>query len=39
MCDLLEIYDKEGEEEMKVWKEHFTKVFVASNEGAVGDEE
>ena len=23
---------------MKVWKEHFTKVLGASNEGAVGDE-
>ena len=44
MCDLLEVYDKDGnvkagEEAVKVWKEHFTKVFVASNEGAVDDEE
>ena len=44
MCDLLEVYDKDGnvkagEEVVKVWKEYFTKVFVASNEGAVDDEE
>ena len=43
MCDLLEVYDKDGnvkagEEAVKVWKEHFTKVLGASNEGAVGDE-
>ena len=44
VCDLLEAYDKDGnvkagEEVVKVWKEHFTKVLGASNEGAVGDEE
>ena len=42
--DLLEVYDKDGngmagEEAVKVWNEHFTKVLGASNEGAVGDEE
>ena len=40
----MEVYDKDGnvkagEEAVKVWKEHFTKVLGASNEGAVGDEE
>ena len=44
VCDLLEVYDKDGnvkagEEAVKVWKEHFTKVLGASNDGAVGDEE
>ena len=43
VCDLLEVYDedgsvKAGEEVVKVWKEHFAKVFGVSNEGAVGDE-
>ena len=40
VCDLLEVYDKDGnvkagEEAVKVWKEHFTKVLGASNDGAV----
>ena len=44
VCDLLEVYNnngnvKAGEEAVKVWKEHFTKILGASNEGAVGDEE
>ncbi len=44
VCDLLEVYDEDGnakasEEAVEVWKEHFTKVLGASNEGAVGDEE
>ena len=44
VCDLLEVYDKDGnvkagEEAVKVWKEHFTKVLGASNEGAGSDEE
>ena len=30
---------KTGEEAVKVWKEHFTKVLGASNEGAESDEE
>ena len=44
VCDLLEVYDEDGnvkasEEAVKVWKEHFAKVLGVSNEGAVGDEE
>ena len=43
MCDLLEVYDEDGnakasEEAVEVWKENFTKVLGASNEGAVGDD-
>ena len=44
VCDLLEVYDKDGnvkagEETVKVWKKHFTKVLGVSNEGAGSDEE
>ena len=44
VCDLMEVYDKDGnvkagEEAVKVWKEHYAKVLGVSNEGAVGDEE
>ena len=40
----MEVYDKDGnvkagEEAVKVWKEHFTKVLGASNEEAGSDEE
>ena len=44
VCDLLEVYDedgniKTGDEAVKVWKEHFAKVLGASNEATVNGEE
>ena len=44
VCNLLEVYDKDGnvkagEEAVKVWKEHFTKVLGVSNGGSGSDEE
>ena len=40
MGDVLDVYNKDGKvKAVKVWKEHFTKVLGASNEGAVVDEE
>ena len=41
-CNLQEVYDKDGniktgEEEVKVWREHFVKVLGESKEGTVSD--